>query len=53
MAFSKRNPKIQVNFSLLTNSAEFSERISGMKKIAGSAFRLGTWMYEDFIYIKI
>jgi len=38
-ASSKRNSKIQVNFSFLKNSAEFNERISGMKKTAGSAFR--------------
>lgn len=53
MAFSKRNPKIEVSFSFLKNSAEFNERISGMKKIAGSAFRLAAWMCEGFIYIKI
>lgn len=32
---------------------QFNERISGMKKIAGSAFRLAAWMYDEFIYIKI
>lgn len=40
IAFSKTNPKIQVNFYFLKNTAEFNERISGMKEIAGSAFGL-------------
>lgn len=52
MAFSNKNPKIQANFTFL-KILQFNERISGMKKIAGSAFRLAAWMYDDFIYIKI